>query len=904
MQAGDKLGSYEVIGPIGAGGMGEVYRGRDTKLHRDVALKVLPGHLADDEERLKRFEREAQTLAQLNHPNIAQIYGIEERRGSDAARPENALVMEYVPGPDLCGPLPLETALPLARQIAEALEYAHDKGIVHRDLKPANIKVTPEGQIKVLDFGLAKALAQDSSDSPQSSSISAVATLRGAILGTAGYMSPEQARGEPVDRRADIWAFGAVLFEMLTGKQLIDEPSAAEALAAVLRSDLNLTRLTLLPVETPLRVVRLIERCLIRDPKRRLQAIGEARIALESPDDATAFSGGVPPKRKLPFSGAAAWITTGVLAVALAVAAMIAWRATRLAGPAPLLRFSVEVGTDAVLARSNNNGVLALSPDGTRLAVIFQGPDGEPRLGTRFLHQSAITPLNNTEGAHTPFFSPDGEWIAFFAQGKLKKINVNDGAIETICDVNGVRGANWGDDGGIVLSPGSSAPLSRVSSSGGSLQPLTKLVAGERTHRWPQVLPGSKAVVFTSHSSTGVYNDANVEALTLATGQRKVLVRGGFFGQVLPSGHLVYLHDTTLFASPFDVNRLEVTGQPAAILEDVSSNSTSGGDFAFSRNGMFVYVAGRGSNARSPIAWLDSAGARSLLYAPSGLCFTPRFSPDGKRLAFSMNSGQQDDIWVKDLDRGTPSRLTSRGGSNRCPVWTPDGQNIVFRSVDDKSPGMYWVRADGSSPAERLTDGKSQETPFSFSPDGKRLAFQRSSGNGPQDIWIAPVEGDAAHLKLGTPELFLPTPISKTAPAFSPDGHWLAYASSESGTYEVYVRPFPGPGPKIQGSTGGGRFPLWSRNGHELVFRTPGEGLQVVSYTAKGDTFTAAPPRVWTSVRLRDDSGFPSYDLSPDGKRVATFLAVEEKEEQKPITHVTFLLNFFDELRRKVPAKN
>jgi WD40 repeat protein/predicted Ser/Thr protein kinase len=904
MEPGAQLGSYEIVALIGAGGMGEVYRARDTKLNREVALKVLPDRLAEDEERLARFKREAQVLAALNHPNIAQIYGLQD----------NALVMEYVPGEDLRGPLPLEAALPLARQIAEGLEYAHEKGIIHRDLKPANIKVTPGGRIKVLDFGLAKAISPDAASNDLQTlkfgdpGLSLAATIKGAIMGTPGYMSPEQARGETVDRRADIWAFGVVLFEMLAGKRLINEPTPFDAMAAVLKSNLNLTAL---PPETPPRIRRLIERCLMRDPRQRLQAIGEARIALDPQEEpATITAVAVPARRGGPpwrAASRAGWMVAAVATLALAVVSGIAWRAMHATPSGPLMRFSAEVGSEAALSRVNNNGLMALSPDGTLLAVVFQGSDGESRLGTRFLRQSAITPLANTEGGHSPFFSPDGQWIGFLAQGKLKKVSVRDGAVETICDAQNVRGASWGDDGTIVLSMGSNAPLSWVSSLGGTPAPLTKLQEGERTHRWPQVLPGSQSVLFTVHNSTGVYNDATIEAVSLATRERKVVVKGGFFGQYLPSGHLVYLHESTLFAAPFDLNRLTLSGPPAAILEDVSSNSTAGGDFAFSRSGIFVYLAGKAPGAGAPITWLDSAGKRELLYAPSGLCYTPRFSPDGKRLAFAMNSGQQDDIWVKDLDRGTPSRLTFRAGSNRCPVWTPDGQNIVFRSVDPNSPGLYWIRADGAGQPQRLTDGKLQETPYSFSSDVSShrllLAFQRADSGSHQEIWTAPIEGDAAHPRLGQAEPFLSTPFGKTSPAFSPDGHWLAYSSSESGTYEIYVRSFPGPGRKWQISEGGGRFPLWSRSGRELLFRKPGEGLQVVSYTTNGDTFTASAPRVWSSVSLRDDSGFPSYDLAPDGKRIATFLASADADTQKPLTHLTFLLNFFDEVRRKAPGK-
>ncbi len=878
---GSRLGVYEIIAPIGAGGMGEVYRARDTKLNRDVALKVLPAAFARDADRMARFQREAQALAALNHPNIAQIYGLEG----------DALVMEYVPGDDLKGPIPLDTALPLARQMAEALEYAHERGIIHRDLKPANIKVTPEGQIKLLDFGLAKALATEGSN-PQLGDSDA--TIRGAILGTAGYMSPEQARGETVDRRTDIWAYGAVLFEMLSGKRLIDEPTASDALAAVLKSNIVLTPL---PPETPPHVRRLIERCLVRDQKRRLQAIGEARILLD-PAAPTELLHDNPPADK---RATAAWIAAAVATVAFGAMSYVAWRASRPGLPAPLISFNVELGADTVLARINN-GRMALSPDGTRLAVEYQGADGRIRLGTRFLQQSAILPLNNTEGGHTPFFSPDGKWLGFLTQGKLKKVSLQDGAVENIADVTNIRGVAWGDDGNIVFSPGSGANLARVSANGGPVSGFTKLNPGEKTHRWPQVLPGSKAVLFTAHTATGVYNDATVEVFSPGSDERKVLVRGGFHGQYLPSGHLVYLRDSTLFAAPFDLKRLAVTGPAVQILEDVSSNSTSGGDFSFSQNGIFVYLSGKPAGLAS-LGWIDSAGKRQALFSPPRLSFTPRFSPDGKRLAFSMNGGQQDDIWVKDLDRGSPTRLTFRSGSNRCPVWTPDGQYVVFRSNDPKTPGLYRVRADGSGEPQRLTDGQKEETPYSFSPDGKFLAYHRATGTGHPAALIAPIEGDEAHPKLGKPEPLSTLPVGNTSPAFSPDGRWIAFSSDESGTPEIYVRRYPGQGRKWQVSMGGGRFPIWSRTKPELFFSKNDEGLMAASYTAKGDAFNSSTPRVWLTIRFRDDSAFPSFDLGADGKRIVTFLPGDDSEVPRPLNHVTFLLNFFDELRRKTAGK-
>ncbi len=898
---GSRLGPYEIIAPLGAGGMGEVYRARDTKLNRDVAIKVLPPAFAQDSERMARFQREAQVLAALNHPNIAQIHGMEE----------SALVMEFVPGENLHGPLPVEEVVAIAKQVAEALEAAHEKGIVHRDLKPANIKVTPDGKVKVLDFGLAKAMEETSTDLSNSPTMSLMATRAGVIMGTAAYMSPEQAKGKPVDRRADIWAFGVVLCEMLTGERMYSADTASETLALVMLKEPALDKL---PAETPRHVRRLLERCLRKDPRSRLRDIGEARVMLEEAREETppeaAVPAPLPPAPKLPATWLMATIAvTTVLVLALAVTGFIAWRATRPPPLRPLMRLSVEVGTDAALARVRQNGLLALSPDGTRLAVTYRGADGKARLGTRLLQQSSITPLSNTEEATAPFFSPDGQWLGFQADGKLKKISVDGGAAMTICDVPALRGASWGDDGNIVLTPTSTATLWRVSSDGGKLEPLTKFKESERTHRWPQVLPGSAAILFTAASSTGGYDDANIEVLSLKTGERKMLQRGGFSGRYLNSGHLVYLHQSTLFAAPFDLKRLAMTGPPVPILDDAGSTTTAGGDFAFSDSGAFVYLSGRATSAGWPISWLDGAGKRQVLHAAIGRYVTPRISPDGKRLAFAVGAASQDDIWVKDLERDTASRLTFLGGENLYPVWTPDGKSIVFRSRDPKNPGIYWIRSDGSGEAQRLTDGKGDDTPSSFSPDGKHLAFHRIAANGLPDIWTAPIEGDSAHPRLGKAELFLGTPFAEAEPAFSPDGRWLAYASNESGTLEVYVRPFPGPGGRWQISTGGGRFPIWSRSGHELLFEKPGGGgIMAVSYTTsrspQGDTFSANTPRVWSAVALIPMGNFPNYDLAPDGKRIAAFLPSGDAASEKPLTHLTFLLNFFDKLRRKAPGKN
>jgi Tol biopolymer transport system component/predicted Ser/Thr protein kinase len=867
---GRRIGSYQILSLLGAGGMGEVYRAKDTKLKREVALKVLPEAFASDPARMARFQREAEVLASLNHPNIAQIYGLEDR----------ALVMELVEGKTLPSPLPVDTALNYAKQIADALEAAHDKGITHRDLKPSNIMITPSGVVKVLDFGLA---AYNPAHSPAGDSGVSTVTMfpsrPGMILGTAGYMSPEQARGEPVDKRADIWAFGVVLYEMLTGAKITDEP------------DWN---------RVPEKARRLLRRCLEKDPKRRLRDIADAMALVDDVPVATAV---LPP----------VMVPWAVAAAALLVAAAGWWYATRPAPLRPLVRLNAEIAADTPLATNGGEGIMALSPDGARLALTLRGSDGKVRLHTRLLNQNQVTPLAGTENASFPFFSPDGEWIGFFANAKLKKISAEGGAAVTLCDAGVPEGGSWGDDGNIVAAlDGGAGGLWRVPSSVGTPVPLTKLNPGEFTHRWPQVLPGSQAVLFTASTHIGGnYDDANIDVVSIKTGERKTVQRGGFFPRYLATsnggGHLVYLHQSTLFAVPFDSGRLALAGVPAPILEDVSSNVIAGGDFAFagapSGPGTFVYLAGKGQ-AGSPISWLDSAGKTQPLHAPPGVYRTPRFSPDGKRLAFSMIGGQGEDIWVKDLDRDTPSRLSFLAGLNRWPVWTPDGKNIVFHSRNQAAPGLYWIRSDGSGEAQRLTDGKLEfPFPYSFSPDGKRLAFSANGNGGSQVIFTALIEGDPGHMHLGKPELFLGTPFAEAFPAFSPDGRWLAYASDEdeSGTLEVYVRPFPGPGGRWQISTGGGELPLWSRDGRELLFETPDRRVMAVRYTGKGDSFAAGKPRLWSETRLQAIIGSNSnYDLAPDGKRLAAMLDVASGGS--PPTHLTFLLNFSDELRRRAPA--
>jgi len=886
--------------------MGEVYRARDTKLGRDVAIKIVPEHFAQDRQRMARFEREAQLLAALNHPHIAHIYGFEDSNGMPA------LMMELVEGPTLAelieqGPLPLEESLRIARQVAEALEYAHDRGIIHRDLKPANVKLTADGNVKILDFGLAKALEDEkaTTDISHSPTLTVAATQAGIVLGTAAYMSPEQAKGKSADRRADIWSFGVLLFEMLTGKKLYEADTAQETLAAVLIKEPPLDSL---PANIPPRLRILLRRCLTKDSRMRLQAIGEARIAIDE-----ILSGSAPEEvpsviAPLPAHGKnrerTAWAIAGVVTlIAIALALGFEERAPK---PAQLMRLNAELGADVALYTDFGANVV-LSPDGTRVVFVAVGADKSRRLYIRSLDQMQATLLSGTEDAYDPFFSPDDQWIAFFAGGKLKKISVQGGAVVTLCDALNDRGGSWGDDNSIVFAAGSLEGLSKISSTGGKPEPLTTLnpQAGEVTHRWPQVLPGSKDVIFTDHTTGGQFDDADIAVYSTISGKVKTLLHGGSCARYLPSGHLVYVHNGTLFAVPLDIKRLEVTGQAAPVVEGVASNPGSGGaQFSFSDSGTFVYVAGSAASQDVSIYWLDAAGKFTPLRETPGNYNNLSISPDGKRIAMEITNGNRADIWVYEWERDTLTRLTFKGDSNVRPVWTPDGQRIVYTSTQKgAAANIWWIRADGGGDAQRLTESNYAQDPNSWSPDGKILAFQQDNPGTGQDLMTMSVEGsEKAGWKPGEPNPFVSTPATEVRPAFSHDGRWIGYHSNESGSFEVYVRPFPGPGGKTQISMGGGSAPQWSRNGKELYFTTSNrDKIMVATYTASGESFHPDKPRLWSPGQFTPRGTGINYALHPDGKRIAV-LKAPNATEAPPIKNVSFIFNFFDDLRRKVPA--
>jgi len=900
---GQTIAHYKVTAKLGAGGMGEVYRATDGKLGRDVALKVLPPAFALDAERLARFEREAQVLASLSHNNIAAIYGLEESNGV------RALVMELVEGPTLAeriaqGPVPMEEALTIARQIVEALEAAHDKGVVHRDLKPANVKVSPDGVVKVLDFGLAKALSDDvaQQDISHSPTLSMAATKAGIILGTAAYMSPEQAKGKNADRRADVWAFGVVLYEMLTGKQLYDGETVSEVLAHVITRDPSWEAL---PENTPRRVRRLLARCLTRDPKMRLQSIGEARILLAQPEEES--SGKTPVAQQVQevptWKRALPWALAGLAVVATGVIAWAPWRPA--AAPVLSTRLSVEVGAPVSLVTSGESAAI-LSPDGTRFA--FAANDKGWRIYVRAHDQLEATPLSGTDGAHDIFFSPDGQWIGFFADNKLKKIAVTGGAAVTLCDTPNSRGGWWAEDDTIVLAAGNRDPLVRVAAAGGTPQPVTQLdkTRGEITHRWPQVLPGGKAILYTAHTAGSNFDDSHVLIRVLKTGERKTLHQGGFHARYLPSGHVVYAYKGTLFALPFDLDRLEATGPPAPFQERVITNSGgAGAQFAFSNTGAFLYVPGEDRAAGVLLQWMDREGKFVPLRALAGDYTDPQFSPDGKRLAVRVTTNGQSDIWVYDWERDTMTRFTFEPGFDGSPVWSPDGKRIAFASDRGGGQGIYWQSADGTGEVQRLLESKNQVVPQSFSPDGKTLAYTENDPKTQWDILLLPLEGDEkSGWKPGKARVFLNGPFTEAYAAISPDGRWLAYASLESGRPEVFVRPLSGSGGKWQVSNAGGWMPQWSRNGKELFFRALDETrILVATYRATGESFQADKPALWSEGRFTGRGTNRNFDLAPDGKRFVVLKAPEsEAAGNNRIDKFVIILNAFEELRRRFPS--
>ena len=896
---GSNVSHYKVTSKLGEGGMGEVWRAEDTKLGRQVALKMLPDLFAQDPERLARFEREARVLASLSHPNIAGIHGLEEVDG------KRFLVMELVEGQTLAeriqqGPMPIEEVVRIAKQIAEAVESAHEKGVVHRDLKPANVNITPDGTVKVLDFGLAKALVGDpmSGDSPNqdlslSPTLTQAMTGLGVLLGTAGYMSPEQARGKPVDRRADIWAFGCILYEMLSGQRLFTGETATDVIGAVVHKEPDLDELS---SKVPTRIRRLLERCLQKDANRRLQSIGDARIALqewmENPEAETVAAETAP-------QGWRRWAPWAVAAGALLLFGLQAFGLLggRGGAPEPVRRSMIQIGGGGLFTGFGTSTVL--SPDGSLLAFVTGSGNegGEIQLRPLDRFEPSTIATGGPGGApYQPFFSPDGEWLGYVTPAELKKVSTAGGAPITLCKVDLSRGATWGTDETIVFAPAPRSPLMRVSSAGGEPQPLTDLGETDISHRWPQWLPDGETVLFTSFLEGGDnFESANLEIVNVATGERKVIHRGGYHGRYVSTGHILYVHEGTLFALPFDARKLETRGSQMPVLEGLEATPVQGAaQFDVAGNGALVYATESQQGDPFPVVWVDRNGRTEPLWPELALYGNPELSPDGRKLSVSLLRGNNLDIWIYDLGRNVATRLTFDEGYDADQIWSPDGSTIAFSSNRGSgNNAIYTKAADGSGDVEMLVEPGDLPAlyPTSWSPDGKWLT-----------VWTANSDIHVASFESGEIEEFQATDFGEFNPSFSPDGRWIAYDSNESGKLEIYVRGFPSGGGKWQVSDGGGALARWSGDGRELIYRTD-DGLMAVEVDGRGSNFEVGTPfKLFDGPFLGGTNGiaiggfiFPDYTVSGDGKRFVMFAG---REETTRPTSVRLVTNWFDELRR------
>ena len=871
LSSGARLGHYEIVAPLGAGGMGEVYRARDSKLGRDIALKVLPDAFARDSDRLARFQREAKVLASLNHPNIAAIYGLED---SDRS---NALVMELVEGPTLAdrikqGPIAIDEAMRIARQICEALEYAHERGIVHRDLKPANIKVAKDDAVKVLDFGLAKAIEGDaaSQDISTSPTISHMATQAGILLGTAAYMSAEQARGKSVDRRADIWAFGCVLYEMLTGKSAFTGETVSDTLAAVIKEEPNWAQL---PAATPARVRVLLQRCLRKDPKQRLRDIGDARISLDEVlSGAPEPSSGVAPptalsRRALP------WALFAAAVVALATLAFIRFLEKPFA--AEPVRFQIPLPEKALLGHA---GAFAVSPDGRHLAFFAAQPDGVPRLWIRSLDSPEARPLPGSESLNNPppfFWSPDSRYIAFNSGPQLKKIAVSGGPSQTLCDTpRNAIGGSWNKDGVIIFGQ-TGAGIMQVSASGGSSFPLTTLDSsrGEIEHTQPSFLPDGRHFLYLLRSTQPENDGVYVGSLEVKPEEQD---SKRFFATAIEpvyvppssrqSAQLLFLSEAKLQAQPFDASRLLLTGEPVSVAEHVGSYRGFG-FFSASTNGVLVYrTAGAGGTV---LTWFDRGGKVLGAVEDRGEYATPAFSPDGNRAAVARRDTLNANwvIWIFDFARSTSARFTFGSSNEWFPVWSPDGSRIIFASDSKRTLDIYQKLASGASEEEPLLTSSETKYPTSISPDGRFLLYTSSDPKRKgSSLWVLPMGANAK------PIPFPKTEFNEDAGHFSPDGHWIAYRSDETGQFEIYVRKFTpdasatgfSTSGKWQVSYGGGLRPKWSADGKELFYVTP-DGKVMAAAVTLSPAFQAGTPKLL--FQSPPQPGRPNGDITADGRR-------------------------------------
>ena len=890
---GTKLGPYEIVGPLGAGGMGEVYRAKDTRLDRVVAIKVLSAHLADRPDLRGRFEREARTIASLNHAHICTLYDVGHQDGMDY------LVLEYLEGETLAqrllkGPLPLDQVLRYGIEIADALDKAHRKGVTHRDLKPRNIMLAESGS-KLLDFGLAKLRQEAAPTTPLSELTTGQdsITAQGTIIGTLRYMAPEQIEAGQVDGRTDIFAFGLVVYEMATGKRAFDGKSQASLIAKILETDPP--PISSLQPMTPPALNRLVMKCLAKEPERRWQAASdvcdELKWIVESGTQAAIATAAASPGQ-WNWRKTLVWATGGLAACVLV--GLAAWNLK----PTPALAVSHTVITlpaDQRLA-ALDQPALAVSPDGRNIVYVAVQA-GTRQLFLRPLSSQEVKPIAGTEGAVAPFFSPDSQQVGFFADGKLKKVPVNGGVPLTLASAPSPRGASWSSEGTVALqsAAGRSLGLQQISQEGGSLQPLTRLSTRDPNHGWPEILPGSKGVLFAYSSTFGAWNRAQIAVQAPGLSEPKYLAQTGTQPRYAETGHLLFVQSGTLMAAPFDARRLALTGTAVPALEGVMESATTGAaQYCVSATGTLVYLAGGVVASQSRLVWVSSKGEEQLLAVGPHDYEFPRISPDGRRVAVTIAEEEQQ-IWVHDIFKDTVTRLTFEGNSNSNATWSPDGARIAFGS-NQAQPGpnnLFWVPSDGSGRAERLLTSDYTQSPNSFSPDGQLLAFVETNPETGRDIWVLRLSDRKA-------QPFLRTPSEETAPAFSPNGRWLAYSSNESGRREIYVQAYPGPGGKWQISTDGGQEPVWNPRGGQLFYRSEGK-MMAVDVDTKSGFSTGKPRMLFDGPYLPTGASFPYYDVSPDGQR---FLMLKPLDSQTAVpTQINVVLNWFEELKQKVPAE-
>ncbi len=902
---GSRVGPYDVIALIGEGGMGKVWRARHRALGREDALKVLPEAFASDADRVARFEREAQVLASLNHPNIAHVYGLEHIDGA------NALVMELVDGPTLAdrlarGAMPIAEVLPIAMQIAEALEAAHERGIVHRDLKPANVKLRSDGVVKVLDFGLAKTAdaVSPNVDTSAAPTITAPATQLGLVLGTPPYMAPEQAQGKPVDKVADVWAFGVVLYEMLTGRRAFEADDVSTTIARVIEREPNWDAL---PAHTPLSIRQLLRRCVEKDRRRRLRDIGEARIAIEDHLTRGAVSSSerdVSPRvfrsrRSMVGIGAAMFLAGAIVAIIAAVV----WRREPPASGAQAAQFTIVPPLSQSMSINGLDRDLAVSPDGR--FVVYVGGVGRQLL-VRTIDRLEATPLAGVSSARMPFVSADGRWIGFFESSELKKVPIAGGPPVSLTRYEqGPRGAILTSDGTLVFAT-SDPSTGLLALPQGAAEPrvLTKpeTARGERDHLFPAMLPGDRDVLFTVIGD-GAIDTAQIALLNLDTGERSTLIRGGTHAQYveLPGaasqGYIVYVADGTLRAVRFDPVKRQVLGDPVSVVERVMTMGSGAAQFAVSRQGTLVYVSGSGQiGANRSFVWRTRSGGEEPINAPVRAYTHPRISPDGTRIAVDVFD-QEQDIWIWDVRREALTRLTFDPALETYPTWTPDSRRIIFFSTRTGVPNVYWQPADGAGPLEALTRDTSSQFPYSVTPDGTGLIHSQRTTKSGSDLSLLRLDRQGQPV---TP--LVATTFEELNGEIAPDGHWLAYQSNESGRNEVYVRPFPNvDSGRAQVSTTGGTQPLWSHSGSELFFIDGSNSLMGVTVRTTPAFSASNPHRIFgLDARYYTGPG-RSYDVSSDGQRFLFIRTTVPNDQAAASTNMVVVLNWFDELKRLLP---